>query len=49
LQAAELGLGVARVAKVEKADAEKAVAIAQLQKALEEVERKGTLLEGEAA
>jgi len=48
-QAAELELGGARVAEVEKADAKKAAEIARLERALEEAECKGALLEGEAA
>jgi len=37
------------LAEVEKVDAEKAVEIARLRQTLEEAERRGVLLEGEAA
>jgi len=48
LQAAELELGAARLAEVEKADADKAVEIALLRKALEAAERRGRFWRKEA-
>jgi len=46
-QGAELELGATRLAKVEKADADKAAEIVLLQKALETAEHRGALLEVE--